>query len=108
VWWAATVEREHQSCPVEGRGGYAIGQGDMSAAGEKYTATLVGADFRSRRVLLTATADARPRFRHADPDLTYQLPTGAVVAATCMRGASVVIQVRDVGGGGARHRPGAH
>ncbi len=80
-------------------GSYAINQGTL-ALSDNYTLTFIGAVLTIERssVAITVTADAKTKvYGDSDPELTYQITTGALVGSDAFTGALVREQGENVG-----------
>ena len=79
-------------------GSYAIAQGTLSA-GTNYTLTYVGADLAITAEGLMVTADPQTKvYGTADPALSYQITSGALVGTDALSGALTRAAGEDVGG----------
>ncbi len=73
--------------PGENVGSYAISQGTLALSGD-YTLTFVGADLTITSRAVTVTADPQTKtYGEADPALTYQITSGALVNGDSFTGA---------------------
>ena len=78
-------------------GTYAITQGTV-ALSPNYTLTFVGANLTITTRPITVTADAKSKvYGDADPSLTYQLTSGALVGADAFSGALARVAGESVG-----------
>ncbi|WP_412465751.1 MBG domain-containing protein [Pedobacter sp. KLB.chiD] len=81
----------------ENVGTYAINQGTL-ALNSNYTLTYVGADLTIGAKVITVTADAKSKtYGDADPALTYQITSGALVGADSFTGSLTRASGENVG-----------
>jgi VCBS repeat-containing protein len=83
--------------PGETVGKYDIHQNTL-AASANYTLTYVGAELTIGKAAITVTADAKSKtFGDADPALTYQISSGALVGGDVITGALARVAGENVG-----------
>lgn len=81
----------------ENVGGYAIGQGTLTA-GTNYAITFVPAEFSITQKAVTVTADAKSKIvGNSDPTLTYQITSGSLVGTDSFSGTLDRVAGEDVG-----------
>ncbi len=78
-------------------GSYAINQGNLSA-GDNYSITFVPADFAITARPITVTADGKSKvYGAADPTLTHQITSGALVGTDTLSGGLIRVTGENVG-----------